>query len=186
MKKIVLIVIALIGFNFSQAQTKVAGVNLPDTENFEGTTLVLNGAGVREKLWIDLYAGALYLTKKSSNAEAITAANNPMSIKLHIVSKLISSGKMIDAVNEGFENSTNGKIAPLEGKIKQFTNMFMDEIKKNDVFDIVYLPGKGVVVYKNDIEKGVIDGMEFKKALFGIWLSNRPADDDLREAMLGK
>ncbi|MBT8296018.1 MAG: chalcone isomerase family protein, partial [Gramella sp.] len=27
---------------------------------------------------------------------------------------------------------------------------------------------------------------DFKKALFGIWLSNRPADDDLKEAMLGE
>ncbi len=186
MKKITLIMIALLGINFAQAQTKVAGVNLPDTENYEGNKIVLNGAGVREKLWIDLYAGGLYLTNKSSNAAAITAADEPMAIKLHIVSKLISSEKMIDAVNEGFENSTDGNTAPLEAKIKKFTEMFMDEIKKNDVFDIVYLPGKGVLVYKNGTEKGVIDGMEFKKALFGIWLSNKPADDDLKEAMLGK
>ena len=43
-----------------------------------------------------------------------------------------------------------------------------------------------MTAYKNDKELGTIEGMEFKKALFGIWLSNRPADDDLKEAMLGK
>ena len=69
--------------------------------------------GVREKLWIDLYAGGLYLTKKSSDADAIMSANEPMAIKLHIVSKLISSDKMIEAVDEGFENSTNDNTAPL-------------------------------------------------------------------------
>ena len=53
------------------------------------------------------------------------------------------------------------------------------------MFDITYQPGKGVVAYKNGKEKGTIEGMDFKKALFGIWLSNDPADDDLKEAMLG-
>ncbi len=186
MKKIILVMIALISINFTSGQTKVAGVTLPNSENFQGKTVSLNGAGVREKLWIDLYAGGLYLTNKSSDAKSIIAANDVMSIKLHIVSKLITSDKMIEAVDEGFENATNGNTQAISGKIATFKSFFMDEIVKNDVFDIVYLPSKGVVVYKNDKELGTIEGMDFKKALFGIWLSNKPADDDLKEAMLGK
>lgn len=186
MKKSLFILLAFLGMGISMAQTTVAGVTLPQTENFQNQQLVLNGAGVREKLWIDLYAGGLYLTKKSSDADAIIAANEAMSIKLHIVSKLISSNKMIEAVNEGFENSTNGNTAALAEKIDKFKSFFMEEISKNDVFDLVYLPSEGVTVYKNGTEKGNISGMDFKKALFGIWLSARPADDDLKEAMLGK
>lgn len=186
MKKIIFVMVALLGLNLATAQTKVGGVSLPDSETFQGETLKLNGAGVREKLWIDLYAGGLYLSEKSSDASAIVASNSPMSIKLHIVSKLITSDKMIEAVNDGFESSTDGKTAPLASKIEKFRSFFMEKIQKNDVFDIVYLPSKGVVAYKNDKELGTIEGMEFKKALFGIWLSNKPADDDLKEAMLGK
>lgn len=186
MKKIVFVLIAIMSVGLTSAQTKVGGVNLPDSETFQNQTLTLNGAGVREKLWIDLYAGGLYLTKKSSDASAIVSANDPMSIKLHIVSKLITSDKMMDAVNEGFENSTGGKTKPLAAKIEKFQSFFMEEIKKNDVFDIVYLPTEGVICYKNNKELGTIEGMDFKKALFGIWLSNKPADDDLKEAMLGK
>jgi hypothetical protein len=186
MKKILLVFVALLSAGIASAQTEVAGVNLPNTESYQGQTLILNGAGVREKLWIDLYAGGLYLSKKSSDAAAIVSANEPMSIKLHIVSKLITSEKMMDAVNEGFKNSTGGNTKALASKIEKFQSFFMEEIKKNDVFDIVYMPAQGVVVYKNNKELGVIEGMDFKKALFGIWLSNRPADDDLKEAMLGK
>ncbi|GAA4322406.1 chalcone isomerase family protein [Pontixanthobacter gangjinensis] len=186
MKKIVFVFVALMFTGIASAQTEVGGVNLPNTESFQGQTLTLNGAGVREKLWIDLYAGGLYLAEKSSDASAIMAADKPMSIKLHIVSKLITSDKMVEAVNEGFENSTNGNTKPLAAEIKKFKGFFMEEIKKNDVFDIVYMPNKGVVAYKNDKELGTIEGMNFKKALFGIWLSNKPADDDLKEAMLGK
>lgn len=185
MKKLILLMLAIVGTGLMSAQTRVAGVSLPNSETFQEQTLKLNGAGVREKLWIDLYAGGLYLSSKSSDANAIIGANEPMAIKLHIVSKLISSEKMIDAVNEGFENSLNGNTKELKPKIEKFKSFFMEEIKKNDVFDIVYLPAKGVVAYKNDKELGTIEGMDFKKALFGIWLSNKPADDDLKEAMLG-
>lgn len=186
MKKVLILFAAILSFNLGSAQTKVAGVTLPNSENFQGKTLKLNGAGVREKLWIDLYAGGLYLTNKSSDAVAISSADEAMAIKLHIVSKLISSDKMIDAVNEGFENSMDGNTGPLETKIEKFRSFFMDEIKKNDVFDLVYIPGKGTVVYKNDQTLGTVEGLDFKKGLFGIWLSKKPADDDLKEAMLGK
>lgn len=186
MKKIIFMMIALMGLNFATAQTEVGGVNLPNKVNFQGQSLELNGAGVREKLWIDLYAGGLYLKQRSSDASAIMSADEPMSIKLHIVSKLISSEKMIEAVNEGFENSTSGNTKPLASEIEKFKSFFMEEITKNDVFDIVYVPSKGVMAYKNNKELGTIEGMDFKKALFGIWLSNNPADDDLKEAMLGK
>ena len=42
-----------------------------------------------------------------------------------------------------------------------------------------------VVAFKDGKELGTIKGMEFKKALFGIWLGKKPADDDLKENMLG-
>ena len=186
MKKLAVLFIAMMSFGLTSAQTEVGGVKLPNSETYQGKTLQLNGAGVREKLWIDLYAGGLYLSEKSSSADAIMSSDKPMSIKLHIVSKLISSDKMVDAVNDGFESSMNGNTKPLAAEIKKFKGFFMEEITKNDVFDIVYIPGTGVTAYKNDKELGTIAGMEFKKALFGIWLSKNPADDDLKDAMLGK
>mgnify|MGYP001118069170 CR=1 FL=1 len=186
MKKITSIIMILFVVGFTQAQKKVGGVTLPASETFGEINVKLNGAGVREKLWIDLYAAGLYLEEPSKNAKEIVSANSPMAVKLHIVSKLISSEKMIDAVEEGFESSTNGNTSAIDSRIKKFIAFFEEEISKGDIFDITYQPGKGVVAYKNGKEKGTIEGMDFKKALFGIWLSNEPADDDLKEAMLGK
>ena len=34
--------------------------------NLEGQSLVLNGAGTRVKMFMDMYVGALYLEKKST------------------------------------------------------------------------------------------------------------------------
>ncbi|MFO8147490.1 MAG: chalcone isomerase family protein [Bacteroidota bacterium] len=186
MKKVLFLLFAVVTIASSSAQTKAAGVIIPNNVSFEGEKLVLNGVGVREKFWMDMYAGALYLDSKSSDAKSIINANDPMAIKLHMVSSLITSEKMIDAVNEGFENATNGKTSGISSEISKFKAFFSEEINKEDVFDIVYIPSKGVLVYKNGNEKGIIKGMEFKKALFGIWLSDKPADKKLKQGMLGK
>lgn len=186
MKKILFLLFTVFSISISSAQTKAAGVTLPNNVSFEGEKLVLNGAGVREKFWMDMYAGALYLDVKKSDAKTIINSDSPKAIKLHIVSKLITSDKMIDAVNEGFENATKGNTSPISSEIKQFKNFFAEEITKDDIFDIAYIPSKGVIVYKNGTPLGTIKGKEFQKALFGIWLSENPADEDLKLAMLGK
>ncbi|MBK8973651.1 MAG: chalcone isomerase family protein [Hahellaceae bacterium] len=169
-----------------QAAT-VAGVDIPDTFDAAGKTLNLNGAGVRSKFFMDVYVGGLYLQDASQDAAAIVKGDAPMSIKLHMISGLITSDKMKTATSEGFVNATGGNLAPIQASVDKFMAAFNEEIVENDVFDIVYVPGKGVEVYKNEELVDTIDGgMAFKEALFGIWLSEKPAQEDLKAKMLGK
>ena len=109
-----------------------------------------------------------------------------MAVKFQITSGLVDSEKMEEAVREGFEHSTNGNIAPIKNKIEGFINIFKAKISLNDVYEFIYLPGKGLGVYKNGVKSAVIGGLEFKKALFGIWLCDKPAQADLKALMLGK
>jgi len=44
----------------------------------------------------------------------------------------------------------------------------------------VYVPGEGPAVSVNGSEKTRIPGLDFKKAVFGICLGERPADKDLK------
>lgn len=166
------------------AQTKVAGVTVPSTIKAGATSLNLNGAGMREKYWFDLYVGALYLQAKSSNGPEIAAADKPMAVKMHIVSSKITRDKMVEAINEGFTKSTGGKTEPLNSRIKQLLDAFTD-IKVGDVFDLIYEPGVGVSLYRNNVKATTVTGHDFKKALFGIWLGVDAVDDDLKKGMLG-
>lgn len=175
-------VIALSGY---AQDTEISDVKLDNTISVQGNKLVLNGGGLREKLWIDLYVGALYLTNKSSDAAKVMAADEPMNIRLHIVSGLITSEKMIDAVDEGFTKAAGDKRSSLEPRISEFKNAFMEEITEGDVYDIAWLPGTGTVISKNGKSVSTIEGLDFKAALFGIWFCDDPADDDLKEGMLG-
>lgn len=183
MKYLLAILTLVLSLNLS-AQLTIEGVTLPATLKAADKDLVLNGGGLREKYFLDLYVGGLYLSSKSADADAIIAANEPMAIRIEIVSKLISSEKMIDAIDEGMENATGGKQNDLSTEIAAFKSAFSEEIVVGDIYNIVYIPGKGITVYKNDKAVKTIKGLKFKQATFGIWLCDDPADEDLKEGML--
>jgi hypothetical protein len=107
-----------------------------------------------------------------------------MAIRLEITSGLVTQEKLVESLNEGFDKATAGKPEPIRKEIDQFRRCFAHQIAKGDVFDLVYLPEHGVTVLKNGKRQGVVAGLAFKKALFGIWLSDDPVDKDLKSAML--
>lgn len=168
-----------------QAQTKIGDATLPNTVTFNEEELMINGGGIREKFFFDIYAGALYLNKKNKDAAAIAKADETMAIKLHILSSMMSRSKMIGAIRDGFKKATNGNLKPYNERIEKFISFLNNEIEVGQIYDIVYEKGKGSVVYKDGKEKGSIAGLDFKEALFNIWLGTKPADSDLKEGMLG-
>lgn len=168
------------------AQKTISGVKLDAKISLDGKELVLNGAGIREKWWIDLYVGSLYLESTNFNPKSIIEGKDVAVIKLDIVSGLITADKLATAIDEGFYNSTNNNVAAFKNKIDMFKSFIKEKINKGDVFVFSSnSAGDAISVYKNGIKKGSIDGYDFKKAVFGIWLGSKPADAGLKNEMLG-
>ncbi|MEH6561056.1 MAG: chalcone isomerase family protein [Marinobacter sp.] len=164
----------------------VGGVDVPDTYTAGSTELQLNGAGTRSKFFMDLYVGSLYVPQAQHDGNVVVEADEPQAITLHITSGMITSDRMTEATMEGFEASTGGDMSSVKADIDQFMSVFKAEIKEGDVFDLVYVPEEGVKVLKNGEQKDTVGDLEFKKALFGIWLSDEPAQSSLKEDMLGQ
>jgi hypothetical protein len=83
----------------------IAGVTLPDTVQVAGTTLLLNGAGLRTKYMVKVYVASLYLTQKSSDPNAIVKADAPKRIVMHFV-RHVSKSQLTDGFAESFYNNT--------------------------------------------------------------------------------
>ncbi len=160
-------------------------VKLPATLKAGDSDLVLNGSGVRTKFFIEAYTAGLYVPAKTKDVASVMNTDGKAAIKLHITSKMITSKKMSDATMEGFEKSTKGNIAPLKKEIDEMISVFSAEIKLDDVYDMVYEPGKGTSIFKNGKLAKTIKGEAFKKALFGIWLGADPVQADLKAKLAG-
>ena len=184
MKKYFTILMGII-MTISVLAVEVAGINLADTKEFHGNTLVLNGAGIRKKAFFELYVAALYLNKKSDNEKKIIASSEPMIIELIITSALVGSKEMKEAVDEGFKNSVSPEeLTRLSSRIEEFTSAFSrEEIKKGDIFQFSAHEGSLTAV-KNGKDLLSIDGEDFKSGLFGIWLGAQPADKNLKKSLL--
>lgn len=168
---------------YAQNRT-VAGETFPAQLDVKGTKLIFNGAGLREKYTLDLYVGALYLTKQSTDGNKIIEADEIQAINIKIVSNKVTRDKFNETVKEGFAKVTEGKAT--SAQITKFQGYFSDAITKGDDIQIIYKPGKGTAVIINGTYKGLVEGLEFKKALFSIWLGSKPADSGLKNEMLGK
>ncbi len=173
-------------FSFSVFAENVGDVVVPNQLRVGDETLILNGAGIRTKFWVEVYVGALYLRQKSNDWHAIIdELEEPMAIRLYITSNKVTAKKMEDATRVGFEKSTKGDIEPIKSDIDHFVGMFKRDIKVGDYYDIKYIPGKGIVAYYNGEYVTTTPGSAMKQALFGIWLSDNPVQKNLKKAMLG-
>ncbi|MDB9990099.1 chalcone isomerase family protein [Flavobacteriales bacterium] len=175
----------VLSFLTVNAQTKkIEDVDFNSYLEINGEKTVLNGGGIREKYgFMDLYVGALYINETSSDADKIIMADDNMGIRIVIVSGLVTRDRFIEALEEGFVNTTAGKSSPSD--VDKFKKFLSDPFVEGDEIVLNYHKGESVHLYKNNQERGTFDGLEFKQALFGIWLGGNPADDDLKEGMLG-
>lgn len=174
---------------FSQEKFTLNGVTVPRTIDFENQKLQLNGFGTRTKFWTEVYVQALYLTVLSEDAKDILASDTNMGIRLQITSTMVSSQKLSKSLHKGMLKSIGEENLPkFKSQLDLLEKLLNREATvENDAFNLIYSSTeKSISVYKNNKLEGKIPGFDFKKAFFGIWLSNNPVDEDLKDALLGK
>lgn len=167
---------------------EVAGVKYDTAVDIAGQKLQLNGAGIRYKFVVKVYAAALYLTAKANTPEAVLAA--PGAKRIHIVALRDIDGKDLGKLfTKGIEqNTTRDEFMKSINGVLKIAEMFANkkELLKGESFSIDYVPGIGSVVLLNGKQQGdPIKEPEFFGALMHIWLGKSPADDQLKDALLG-
>ena len=152
-----------------------------------GDKLVLNGIGLREKFWVDVYVGSLYLSSKTENVADILTSQKALRIQMDFVYEEVDKEKLVTAWRDGFHmNQEKDVLSAINDRMDQFYGYFGDNAVAGDQFIIEYIPGTGTSVTKNKKMLGTIPGEDFKNALLQIWLGNFPADKALKRGMLGK
>ncbi|WP_322551024.1 chalcone isomerase family protein [Flavobacterium psychraquaticum] len=191
MKKILMVLfILLFNLSHSQEDKDFDGIKIKTSIKVEDgdskTKLVLNGAGIREKMWVNLYVQALYLPEQSNDAEKILESDATIATRLHITSSLVTKKKLIQAMEDGISKSYKGDINLIKERLDTFMSFFETQLDKEGYADMVYSANKEkTAVYLNRKFIGDVPGKDFRKALFGIWLEDNCVDKTLRKRLLG-
>jgi len=182
------LLLSLATFSSPSYARDLGDINMPDEVIVTGTEvpLQLNGMGYRTKFIFKIYVGGLYTQSKVNSREAVRELQGPKRIVMHMIHEEVSREKMASAWREGFEeNNTAEQLQNLQARLDVLINYFPD-LKAGDLVLLDYIPGKGTRVTIAGDEKGLIAGEDFYLALLDVWLGDEPADDDLKDAMLGK
>ena len=161
------------------------GADSPAQIEYQGNTITKNGQGTRIIFFMKVYEGSLYLETKNSNAEEIVNLDAPMAIRIDVISSIVTADAMKRALSEGLEKSTGNNTDPIRNEMEQLSSVFNTDVSTGDFYEFIYLPKTGINVLKNSELEELIKGMDFKKAFFGIFLSDNPIQKNLKKAMLG-
>ncbi len=160
---------------------EIGGVQIPDTATVGGAPVVLNGVGLREKLSIDVYAGALYLPERTQSAEQAIAADVPKRISMtFLYDQGVRKDQLVDQFEESF--GKQGNVAQAE---RQQLYGWLSDVKKGDVIQFDYVPGTGTTVTVRGEAKGTLPGKDFMSAVWTMYLGDNPPTPALKRGMLG-
>ena len=165
--------------------TTISASDVPQTIEFEGSNLILNGQGTRVVFFMKVYEGSLYLENKNSDADEIINSNTSMALRIDVTSEMVTADAMKKALSEGLEKSTNNNTSHIVDEIEQLSSSFNSDVASGDFYEFIFIPKIGTHVIKNNELVELIPGFDFKKAFFGIFLSNNPIQKNLKKAMLG-
>jgi len=166
---------------------EVAGVQIPNSLSLAGAgpSLVLNGAGVREKWFFDIYVGALYLRQRSQDVQAILAGSGPAAVLMHFLYKEVSREKITEAWETGLAaNHSAAEMQVLRPQLDRFNALFVT-LRAGEVVEIDYVLGQGTEVRIDGKLRGKVEGDAFFHALLQVWLGEHPVTGALKRAMLG-
>jgi hypothetical protein len=192
MRKLINLTILSVSFLFLShsvyAQKQVEGVDIPTViKSKTDESLNLRGVGVRTKFFFDLYVCSLFIVNPDDEISSIINSDQSISVRLNIISDMITAEKMYGAMADGFELSSPNPDEVLQEKINVFQNLFKaNSIKDGDQFQFSFSKKYGTVVSKNGKDLASIPGLDFKKALFDIWLGTKPVDKGLKKELLEK
>ena len=182
-----LLAAALLSASIAQAAVQVGGVDFQPELGAQKGMLALNGAGLRTRVGFKVYAMGLYLRAPLTDAAAIIGDKGEKRIRI-VLTRDLEAKQFGDALLAGLEkNHEPDELAALKpatdaligalaavGEVASGTEILLDQLAN----------GATRLVVNGQQQGDDIADENFYPALLRIWLGVRPADHDLRDALL--
>ena len=166
---------------------EVAGVRLEDRIKVGNTELLLNGAGIRTRIFFKVYVGALYVVQPTHEANAVINAAAPRRMLLRLLRDL-EAEKFSEAMHDGLNaNLSAPELAALAVPLGRLDTVFkaVGRVREGDVLTLDF-DNAGLSITLNGESRGRIESDALGRALLRVWLGEHPADSGLKKGLLGQ
>ncbi len=160
-------------------------IKFPAQKKVDGTTLTLNGTGIRKATIfnVKVYKAGLYLNHKSPNPVEILQEKSPKHLEM-VFLKDLSADKLRDSWKDGFAKNCGSECAQYKPALDELSARIRDA-KEGDRLEFDFTQAQTGMT-ANGKKLVTLPGGDFGKILLSIWLGDHPPDKDLKEGMLGK
>jgi Chalcone isomerase-like len=166
----------------TEGLTFIGDIKLADT------ALRLNGVGLRAVAWLKGYAAALYLARRATTEAQVIETPGPKRLQIRMLQE-VDAEEFVKAFHKGVQrNTAAADAARLTERMTQFdaTLRGLVKLKKQDVIDLDFIPGKGLVLSRNGAVRGAsLAGDDFYAALLRCFVGMKPADPEMKIGLLG-
>jgi len=183
-----LLCVALAGVALTARAADVGGVKLDDRVRVQGAEVVLNGAGVRQRFFIDVYVIGLYLPEKKSEAATVVALPGSKRVAIRML-RDVGADQFSAALTDGVKaNHPEEEFRKLEPRLRELgaTMAMLKEAKKGMAISLDFAGSSTQLVVDGKPVGRPIAGEDFYRALLRIWLGEKPVQEDLRKSLLGQ
>lgn len=173
---------ALIAFApAARASVQVEGVRFPGLVEAGDAGLRLHGGALLKWFLFKVYVAALYLPE-----------GVPAERALEDVPKRLEFTYLVDIAGKDFgpagekilrQNVPEEEMESLRGRLDRIGAAYRD-IDPGDRYALTYLPGRGTELSMNGEPLAFIEGADFARAYFSIWLGERPLDRGFKRDLL--
>ena len=166
---------------------ELGGVTFPEEKIIAEKNLKLNGVALRKALGVvKVFVGGFYLEEPTKDATTAIESEQVKYFYLHYLTDKATAKK----IQEGFiENmvKTNPAdlVAKYDAQIKQYASWLDQDMKPGSISESIYVPGKGLTLILNGVEKGTIEGTQFAQMYYRYSLGEK-ADKKLSKGYLGQ
>lgn len=189
----ILVLATLAGLPRVAPAVEVAGVSYAAQLQSGSDVLLLNGAGIRRKANANPYSAALYLSAPARSPEEVLASSGPKQLRVFMLQD-VNSRDMGDMLSRGLvTNNPDDDLAAIVPEMLELGTFIADRGKllSGDGFQIEWNPlvGTTITVFQR-VENKPVRQVFAKKNLIApmmrIWLGTKPADPELKAALLGR
>ena len=181
--------VLLVSLSALAGAAEIAGITLGDRMRVGAAELVLNGAGLRKRLFFKVYVAGLYLTQRKRSPLEVFALAGPKRASITFLRDLPAQ-ELVLALTDGIrDNCSPDQRQALKGRVDALAANLLSlrQGKKGDVITVDWLPDQGTVVTLNGEVKGEpIPGYDLYLALLRVWLGEHPTSVGLKRALLGQ
>ncbi len=160
--------------------------HFPQTIALGQTSIHLNGTGIHEFLFMDIYQAGLYLPKKETTTEAILEGNSPIRARLYMLGS-VSASHFVLVLRDGLvANTTQAEVDSRYKEIMHFFDMMekLGHLDEGTLVDLDFVNGQTSIRLNGKPFVSHLGDRVFYNLILKIWLGDEPISKDVKKGLL--